>query len=57
LYLFDEQSEAYITAFSSQKVTLEGFGDFSAHVASGAAMLIDGLDESTYITIFDEITK
>ena len=57
LYLFDEESEKYAAALSSQKLTLEGFGDFDAHVASGVAMLIDGLDESTYTAIFEEITK
>ncbi len=57
LYLFDESSSAYKTALETQKLTIEGFGNFEAHVASGVAMQIDGLDESVYLEIFKEITK
>lgn len=56
LYVFDETSEAYKTANTKQALSMEGFGEFSAKVANGKALLVSGLDSAVYEVIFDSLT-
>ncbi len=55
LYQYDKTSEKYKKAEEKQTVSLEGFGDFSATVSNGYAMIINDLDTSTYVEIFQNV--
>ena len=41
IYSFDKSSEAYKQAEESQKISMEGFGEFNAIVKNGYALVID----------------
>lgn len=56
LYKFDISTEAYKSAEKTQKIALEGFGEFKATVKNGYALMLENLDEKQYIEIFNSLT-